>query len=128
MMHWEYKITSLEDVQKRRRELETLPEDWYIDHDGSYASLPTADAIEKVCAAAERALLLGLRVDELDPDANGGTCIDILNADEARVSIYFSNGGGASAHADHHGPRGQGGWHEAFTEATWARIKEFLKS
>ena len=31
-------ITSTEELEARKRDSETLPEDWYVDMDGSYAS------------------------------------------------------------------------------------------
>jgi hypothetical protein len=111
-------ITTFAQVNKRKFELETLPEDWYVDLDGSYASRPTKEAIERACDAARRALTLSILVEAIDADANGGTCVDLRNANYAEVHVYFSNGGSASVV----GWR----WSEAFTEASWERIREHL--
>jgi len=110
----------MDQLQARKRELETLPEDWYIDMDGSYASLPTQDTIDKACSAAERAMAAGLMVDCVDADANGGTAVDLFNDEGAMVAIYFSNGGHASVVAN--------GWHEAFSETSWPRIEQHLRA
>lgn len=120
-------------LRERRRELLGLPEDWYIDHDGSHASRPTAEAVDKACAAAERALWLGLVVDEIDADANGGTCVVLSNGLHARISLYFSNGGHESVVAlrDGHGSAEDqsvetGNWSEPLSEQSWAKIQKRL--
>jgi hypothetical protein len=118
-------------LRERRRELLELPEDWYIDHDGSHANRPTAEAVDKACAAAERALSLGLVVDDFHADANGGTCVVLSNGLHARVSLFFGNGGHASvvalgdAGAEDHSVE-VGNWSEALSEQSWAKIQKRL--
>lgn len=113
-------ITTTAQVQQRKRELETLPEDWYIDHDGSYASMPTQATIDQACTAAERALSAGILVDSIEADANGGTCVYLRNADYGEVSLWFGNGGRASVLGH--------GWREALSESSWAKIEAQLCS
>ena len=102
-------ITTAAQIQQRKRELETLPEDWYIDQDNSYASMPTQATIDQACTAAERALSAGILVDSIEADANGGTCVYLRNADYGEVSLWFSNGGRASVLGH--------GWREALSES-----------
>lgn len=87
---------SSDEVGKRKQQLLNLPKDWYVDHDGSFAGLPTIDAVDRACAAAARALSLGIVVETIDPDPNGGTCVGLRNERHVELSLYFSNGGGAS--------------------------------
>ena len=112
-------ITSTEELEARKRDLETLPEDWYVDMDGSYASRPTQTAIDLACEAAARALAMGLVVEDVDPDANGGTCVDLRNEHYVEVHLYFSNGDKASlvAHS----------WCEMLTDTSWPKIQAWLQ-
>lgn len=89
-------IVSVIDIEERRQALLALPEDWNLDHDGSHAPRPTKQAIDAVCAAAERAICSGLPVESIDADANGGTCLTIRGDGEMYACIYFGNGSGAS--------------------------------
>ena len=58
---------------------------------------------------------MGLVVEDVDPDANGGTCVDLRNENYVEVHLYFSNGDKASlvAHS----------WCEMLTEASWPEIR-----
>lgn len=115
-------ITTLEELQTKQHELETLPEDWYVDMDGSYADRPNQWAIEQAIAVAKWAMDWYIVVEDIDADANGGTCIDLRNEDYREVSIYFRNSKRTSVVA-----RGKGGWSSMLLEDTWARIKDWLK-
>lgn len=111
-------ISSVIDIEERRRVLQALPEDWYVDHDGSHATRPTQDAIDKACAAAERAIRSGLLVEYIDADANGGTCVTMRGEQEMDASIYFRNGGSASAVSLEPGER----ICEPLTDDTWPKL------
>jgi hypothetical protein len=123
-------IKTSADLQLRRQQLTALPEDWYVDHDGSHAARPTAEAIDRGCGVAEQALTRGLTVDYVDPDAMGGIYVRLSSASSVskgrHVDLVFRNGGAASvlACSDLDWPTVQ--WSTSF-DRSWSAIEEFLR-
>lgn len=52
-----------------------LPEDWWVDMDGSTAPIPTRDAVETAKRIVDRFARVGHTPTEIDADAMGGVAV-----------------------------------------------------